>query len=126
MGHELHAAIVIGHIPGTSRRDLPRSDENRRDLNRRSRRMSCMSAQVKSAHAQDPAYRPTRQGTRVESATVAVLAVTSLAGTWVRSSVVGMRGVPLGGRRMTGGTQCLFGSGPELRPRLNLSFRRDW
>jgi hypothetical protein len=26
--HELHAAVVIGQIPGTSRRDLPRIDEN--------------------------------------------------------------------------------------------------
>jgi hypothetical protein len=29
VGHERQAAVVVGHIPGTSRRDLPRSDENR-------------------------------------------------------------------------------------------------
>jgi hypothetical protein len=23
IGHELQAAVVVGHIPGTSRRDLP-------------------------------------------------------------------------------------------------------
>src|SRR5438067_11282531 len=34
IGHELLAVVVIGHISGTSRRDLPRSDENRRDLSR--------------------------------------------------------------------------------------------
>jgi hypothetical protein len=29
IGHEFQAAVVIGHIPGTSRRDLPRTNENR-------------------------------------------------------------------------------------------------
>ena len=34
--HELQAATMVGHIPGTSRRDLPCNDENRRDFSRRS------------------------------------------------------------------------------------------
>ena len=50
---------LSGHIPGTSHRDLPRIDENRRDLRRRSDRMRRMSAMVRETPAQDPAYRPT-------------------------------------------------------------------
>jgi hypothetical protein len=48
-----------GHIGGTWRRDLLRSSENRRDLNRRSGAMLGVSVLVTSAYAQDPAYRPT-------------------------------------------------------------------
>ena len=46
------------HISGTSRHDLPRSDENRRDLSRRSNRMRGAFALVRETPAQDPAYRP--------------------------------------------------------------------
>jgi hypothetical protein len=51
--------IAVGHIQGTSRRDLPRTDENRRDLSRRSGGMSGTFAMVGEKLAQDPAYRPT-------------------------------------------------------------------
>ena len=59
IGHELEAAVVVGHIPGTSRRDLPRTDEKRRDLSRRSDHMRDALAVVTETSAQDPAYRPT-------------------------------------------------------------------
>jgi hypothetical protein len=49
-----------GHIGGTSARDLPRSIENCRDLNRRSDGVRRESAEVSRTQAQDPAYRPTR------------------------------------------------------------------
>jgi hypothetical protein len=49
-----------GHIPGTSRRDLPRTVENRSDLNRRSEHMYGAFAVVSKTRTQDPAYRPTR------------------------------------------------------------------
>jgi hypothetical protein len=59
VSHELQAAaLVIGHIPGTSRRDLPRTDENCRDLSRRSDGMCSTFAMVRETLAQDPAYRP--------------------------------------------------------------------
>jgi len=48
---------LSGHIPGTSHRDLPRIDENRRDLNRTSDRMRRMFTMVRETPAQDPAYR---------------------------------------------------------------------
>ena len=43
--------------PGTSRRDLPKNDENRRDLSRRSDRMPSAFALVRETPAQDPAYK---------------------------------------------------------------------
>jgi hypothetical protein len=43
----LIAASWSGHIPGTSRRDLPRSNENHRDLSRRSDRMRGAFAPVR-------------------------------------------------------------------------------
>jgi hypothetical protein len=49
-----------GHTGGASPRDPLRSSENRHDLNCRSGGMRTTSALVKSAHAQDPAYRPSR------------------------------------------------------------------
>jgi uncharacterized protein (TIGR02391 family) len=54
-----HATSWSGHIPGTSRRDLLRNDENHRDLSRRSDRMRGAFALVRETLAQDPAYRPT-------------------------------------------------------------------
>jgi hypothetical protein len=40
LGHRAAPGTVLaGHISGTSRRDLPRNDENRRDLSHRSDRM---------------------------------------------------------------------------------------
>jgi hypothetical protein len=58
--YELQAAATSGHIPGTSRRDLPRTDENSRDLGRRSDRIRSAFAEVRETLAQDPAYRPTQ------------------------------------------------------------------
>ena len=55
-----HVERRVGHIPGTLRQDLPRSDEKRRDLIRRSDPMLCAFAMVREMLAQDPAYRPTR------------------------------------------------------------------
>jgi hypothetical protein len=52
------ATVKVGHIPGTSHRDLPRVDEKRRDLNHRSDRMHGTFVLVKEMLAQDPAYRP--------------------------------------------------------------------
>ena len=54
----LIAASWSGHILGTSRRDRPRSNENHRDLSRRSDRMRGAFALVREMLAQDPAYRP--------------------------------------------------------------------
>jgi hypothetical protein len=54
------ATVEVGHIPGTLRRYLPRSDENRRDLSRRSDRIRGAFALVRETLAQDPAYRPNR------------------------------------------------------------------
>jgi hypothetical protein len=51
-----------GHVGGTSPRDLLRSDENSRDLSRRSDDKRDGSAKVSEACAQDPAYRPTQSG----------------------------------------------------------------
>jgi hypothetical protein len=53
----LIAASWSGHILGTSRRDRPRSNENHRDLSRRSDRMRGAFALVREMLAQDPAYR---------------------------------------------------------------------
>ena len=61
-----------GRIPGTSRRDLPRNDENRRDLNRTSNRMRGVFALVSETLAQDPAYRPTHCGCRSRPASCLV------------------------------------------------------
>jgi hypothetical protein len=52
--------VAVGHIPCTPPRDLPRTDENRRDLGRRSDRIRGTFAKVRELPAQDPAYRPTR------------------------------------------------------------------
>ena len=52
------ATVEAGHIPGTLRRDLPRSDENRRDLSRRSDPTCDAFALVRETLAPDPAYRP--------------------------------------------------------------------
>ncbi len=57
-GAVLIGAIAVGHIPGTSCRDLSRNDENRRDLSRRSDHMRGAFAMVRETLAQDPAYRP--------------------------------------------------------------------
>jgi hypothetical protein len=43
-----------GHIRGTSLRDLSRSDENRRDLSRRSQRIRGTFAVVTGMHAREP------------------------------------------------------------------------
>jgi hypothetical protein len=51
--------MEVGHIRGTSARDLPGSVENCRDLIRRSGGMQSALAEVKKTPAQDPAYRPT-------------------------------------------------------------------
>ena len=48
-----------GHIRGTSPYDLSGSDENRRDLSRKSERMSPTFAMVRDSPARDPAHRPT-------------------------------------------------------------------
>jgi hypothetical protein len=45
-------------VLGISRPDLPRTDENRRDLSRSSSSMHGAFAMVKEASPQDPAYRP--------------------------------------------------------------------
>jgi hypothetical protein len=50
--------VAVGHIPGTLRRDLPRTDENHRDLSRRSDEVPAAFAMVRDTPAQDPAYRP--------------------------------------------------------------------
>jgi hypothetical protein len=55
------ATVAVGHILGTSRRDLPRTDENRRDLSRRSEHMRDAFTMVRETSAQDPAHRPTCQ-----------------------------------------------------------------
>jgi hypothetical protein len=55
----LIATVEVGHIPGTLHRDLPRNDENHRDLSRRLDDMQSTFAMVRKAPAQDPAYRPT-------------------------------------------------------------------
>jgi hypothetical protein len=55
--------ITAGHIPGTSHCDLPRTVENRRDLNRKSNHMHGAFAMVSETGAQDPAYRPTHPST---------------------------------------------------------------
>jgi len=47
--------VLPGHIGGTSPRDLSRTDENRRDLSRRSERVPDTSAVVTETPAQDPA-----------------------------------------------------------------------
>jgi hypothetical protein len=52
----LIATVEVGYIPGTLRRDLPRSDENRRDLSRRSHPARVAFALVRETLAQDPAY----------------------------------------------------------------------
>jgi hypothetical protein len=49
--------VAVGHIPGTSARDLPRTGENRRDLNRRLDRVHGTFAMLRETPAQDPAYR---------------------------------------------------------------------
>src|ERR1700744_3619224 len=41
---------------------MPRSDENRRDLDPRSKRMHVTSVKVTRMYARDPAYRPTGHG----------------------------------------------------------------
>jgi hypothetical protein len=55
----LVTAVAVGHISGTSHRDLPRNDENRRDLSHRSDHMHSAFAMVSETFAQDAAYRPT-------------------------------------------------------------------
>jgi hypothetical protein len=50
---------LLRHIGGTLARDLSRSVENCRDLNRRSGGMPIASAEVREIRAQDAAYRPT-------------------------------------------------------------------
>ena len=57
-----HATAWSGHIPGTSRRDLLRNDENHRDLSRRSDRMRGAFAPVREMLAQDPADSLTQHG----------------------------------------------------------------
>ena len=64
--HKLPTAVQAGHIPGTSRRDLPGSDENRRDLSRKSDLMRGAFALLRDTPAQDPAYRPTCQAGNVQ------------------------------------------------------------
>jgi hypothetical protein len=53
-------ATLPGHIGGTSPRDLPRNDENRREPDRRSEGIDDTFSVVMSMPVQDPAYRPTR------------------------------------------------------------------
>ena len=50
---------ALGHISGTSHRDLLAIVEIHRDLSSRSSGILTISAEVRSAPAQDPAYRPT-------------------------------------------------------------------
>jgi hypothetical protein len=50
---------LVRHIQGTSRRDLPASVENYRDLNSRSERVNPTFTMVRNLRALDPAYRPT-------------------------------------------------------------------
>jgi hypothetical protein len=45
----------------------PRSDENHRDLNRRSQRVHDAFAKVTRSHARDPAYRPTHRSSKAEA-----------------------------------------------------------
>jgi hypothetical protein len=50
----LIVAVGVGHIPGTSQRDLSRIDEKGRDLSRRSDDMHGAFAMVREALVQDP------------------------------------------------------------------------
>jgi hypothetical protein len=52
-------SMEAGHIGGTPHRNLLRTNENCRDLSRRSGHVPSSSALVEKAHAPDPAYRPT-------------------------------------------------------------------
>ena len=52
--------MEAGHIGGTSHRNLLRTNENWRDLGRRSGDVSGMSVLVQKTCARDPAYRPGR------------------------------------------------------------------
>ena len=68
-----------GHIGGTSPRDLLRTDENRRDLSRRSSHILSTSAMVRNTPAPDPASRPTHPPPMRQAAMAARLPVQRLA-----------------------------------------------